>query len=89
MAERDRWSEPREGTPRADLVHPVLDQVLLGDPYYLLPAALGACTSMTVRMYADRNGLATRAGSSDIAALANSRKGLRRLRDWQWMYRSC
>jgi len=33
--------------------------------------------------------LATRAGSSDIAALANSCKGLRRLRDWQWVYRSC
>ena len=38
-------------------MHLVLDQVLLGDPYYLLPVALGACTSMTMRMYADRKSL--------------------------------
>jgi hypothetical protein len=30
--ERDWWSELRKGVPRADLVHAVVDKVLLGDP---------------------------------------------------------
>jgi OsmC-like protein len=50
-------------------------------PYDLLLAALGACTSMTVRMYGKPQGLVPRTRSSDVAPLAHSRARLRRLRN--------
>jgi putative redox protein len=51
-------------------------------PYDYLLAALGACTSMTMRLYADRKGLAAERFSVRLS-IAGSTPGLRRLRTKQ------
>jgi alpha-beta hydrolase superfamily lysophospholipase len=50
-------------------------------PYDLLLAGLGACTAMTLRLYAERKALPARAGDGQAQSLAHSRRGLRGLRD--------
>ena len=50
-------------------------------PYDYLLAALGACTSMTMRLYADRKGLAAEAFVRAPVPSQRPRSGLRRLRN--------
>ena len=50
-------------------------------PYDFLLAGLGACTSMTMRLYADRKSLPRRARHRDAEAQKDPREGLRGVRD--------